>query len=124
MTETPAVSIIIPVKPGGSVSALDYLRAVDYPSDFLEVIVAEGMQPSRQRNYAAATAATGDIIFFLDDDSRVAPGFLRRAVRLYAEPAVAVVGGPSLTPETDSCLQHAFAMVFGSAAGGGGMRNR
>jgi hypothetical protein len=124
MTETPAVSIIIPVKPGGRVSALDYLPAVDYPPGSFEVLVAEGTQPSRQRNCAAATAATGEIVYFLDDDSRVAPGFLRRTVSLYAEPTVAVVGGPSLTPETDGCLQQAFAMVFASVAGGGGMRNR
>ncbi len=123
MTETPAVSIIIPVKPGGRVSALDHLRAVDYPSDILEVMVAEGKQPSLQRNRAAAVAS-GEIIYFLDDDSWVEPGFLRRAVRHYAEPTVAAVGGPSLTPEADSCLQHAFAMVFTSVAGGGGMRNR
>lgn len=124
MTETPAVSIIIPVKPGGRVSALDFLRAVDYPSGSLEVIVTEGTQPSRQRNCAAGTVATGEIIYFLDDDSRVRPGFLHRAVRLYADPAVAAAGGPSLTPETDSRLQHAYAMVFASAIGGGGMRNR
>jgi succinoglycan biosynthesis protein ExoA len=124
MTETPAISAIIPVKPGGRVSALECLRAADYPSDSLEVLVAEGRQPSRQRNCAVVTAATGDIVYFLDDDSCVEPGFLRRAVRFYAEPAVAAVGGPSLTPDTDSSLQHAFAMVFASAAGGGGMRNR
>ena len=37
---------------------------------------------------------------------------------------MAVVGGPSLTPDTDSVLQHAFGMVFVSRFGGGGVRNR
>jgi succinoglycan biosynthesis protein ExoA len=123
MPETPMISIIIPVKPGGRVSALAGVRAGDYPSDFIEVLVVEGCQPSRQRNRAVAAAA-GEVIYFLDDDSLVSPGFLQRAVRHYADPVVAAVGGPSLTPDTDSVLQHSFAMAFSSVFGGGGMRNR
>jgi hypothetical protein len=123
MIDTPKVSVIIPVKPGGRVTALAQLRHADYPSAALEVLVAEGRQPSRQRNRAAAVAG-GGILYFLDDDSRVAPGFLHRAVRLYDAPEVAAVGGPSLTPDSDSTLQNAFAMAFTSLFGGGGMRNR
>ncbi len=123
MAETLKVSIIIPVKPGGQVSALAGVRKADYPASFIEVLIAEGRQPSRQRNLAVAASA-GDILFFLDDDSQVSPGFLQKAVRHYQEPAVAAVGGPSLTPDSDSILQHSFAMAFASIFGGGGMRNR
>ncbi len=123
MSDPVKVSIIIPVKPGGVVSALTGLRMVDYPSDLLEILVAEGRSPSRQRNLAAA-AATGEILYFLDDDSQVSPGFVRRAVHHYADPAVAAVGGPSLTPDADTPLQHAFGLAFASLVGGGGMRNR
>jgi len=123
MTETPKVSIIIPVKPGGQVIALAGVRGVDYPAPFIEVLVAEGRQPSRQRNLAVAASA-GDILYFLDDDSKVLPRFLRKAVRNFQEPEVAAVGGPSLTPDSDSLLQHSFAMAFASAFGSGGMRNR
>ena len=123
MAETLKVSIIIPVKPGGQVSALAGVRKADYPVPFIEVLIAEGRQPSRQRNLAVAASA-GDILFFLDDDSLVSPGFLQNAVRHYQDPAVAAVGGPSLTPDSDSILQHAFAMAFASIFGGGGMRNR
>jgi hypothetical protein len=123
MNETTKVAIIIPVKPGGTVSALSRLRGLDYPVDACEIMVAEGKQPSRQRNLAAA-AASGDILYFLDDDSLVEPDFLRRAVRHFDDQSVAVVGGPSLTPDSDSDLQHSFAMVFTSPIGGGGMRNR
>jgi cellulose synthase/poly-beta-1,6-N-acetylglucosamine synthase-like glycosyltransferase len=117
------VSIIIPVKPGGEVSALARLREVDYPSETLEILVAHGCSPSRQRNKAAA-AALGEILYFLDDDSRVTPDFLSRVARHYDDPSVAAVGGPSLTPATDTPLQHAFGLAFASRAGGGGMRNR
>ncbi len=123
MDESPTVSIIIPVKPGGRVKALERLREADYPCDRFEVLVVEGRQPSRQRNRAAA-ASGGDILYFLDDDSLVSPGFLRRAVAHYRDPGVAAVGGPSLTPETDSVLQRSFALAFASIFGGGGMRNR
>jgi Glycosyl transferase family group 2 len=123
MSEPAKISIIIAVKPGGEVTALGRLRDPDYPSGLLEIIVAEGRCPSRQRNMAAGTA-TGEILYFLDDDSRVAPDFLHLAARHFDDPAVAVVGGPSLTPETDSLLQHAFGMTFSSIMGGGGMRNR
>jgi cellulose synthase/poly-beta-1,6-N-acetylglucosamine synthase-like glycosyltransferase len=123
MTETPKVSIIIPVKPGGRVSALAGVRKADYPENSIEVLVAEGRQPSRQRNLAAA-AAKGEFLYFLDDDSQVLPGFLQKAVRHYEEPSVAAAGGPSLTPDSDSVLQHSFAMALSSVLGGGGMRNR
>jgi cellulose synthase/poly-beta-1,6-N-acetylglucosamine synthase-like glycosyltransferase len=123
MTETSMISIIIPVKPGGRVSALTGVCAAGYPAPLIEVLVAEGRQPSRQRNRAAAAAA-GEYLYFLDDDSLVSPGFFQRAVRHYEEPSVAAAGGPSLTPDTDTLLQHAFAMAFASVFGGGGMRNR
>lgn len=123
MTECPTVSIIIPVKPGGEVLSLTRLREVDYPADRLEVLVAEGCRPSRQRNRAAVQAA-GELLFFLDDDSLVSPLFLRHAVEHFADPRVAVVGGPSLTPLTDSPLQRAIGLALASPFGGGGARNR
>jgi cellulose synthase/poly-beta-1,6-N-acetylglucosamine synthase-like glycosyltransferase len=96
---------------------------VEYQESSVEVLVTEGFQPSRQRNLAAASSS-GEILYFLDDDSKVSPDFLARAVRHYIDPQVAVAGGPSLTPDSDGILQHSFAMVFTSVFGGGGMRNR
>ncbi|HJV67072.1 MAG TPA: glycosyltransferase family 2 protein [Geomonas sp.] len=119
----PKVSIIIPVKPGGEVRALSGLARASYPAELFEVLVAYGRVPSAQRNLAAAEAR-GEILYFLDDDSRVAPGFLESAVRHFQDSTVAAVGGPSLTPETDSPLQRAIGVAFASAVGGGGVRNR
>lgn len=117
------VSIIIPVKPGGEVRALDALRRVDYPADAFEVLVAEGSCPSHQRNLAAEEAR-GDILYFLDDDSLVAPDFLLRATTYYETGSIAAVGGPSLTPAGDTLLQQAFGLALASPFGGGGVRNR
>jgi succinoglycan biosynthesis protein ExoA len=116
-------SLIIPVKPGGYVKALERLKSLEYPSEGFEVLIAQGRSPSRQRNRAAAEAV-GDILYFLDDDSLASPGFLRRAAHQFEESRTAVVGGPSLTPDSDSLLQHAFGLVFVSRFGGGGVRNR
>ncbi|MBJ6727019.1 glycosyltransferase family 2 protein [Geomesophilobacter sediminis] len=117
------VSVIIPVKPGGEVRALSALRAATYPPELMEVLVAYGSAPSTQRN-RAARQSQGEILFFLDDDSRPVPGFIERALEQYRDPAVAAVGGPSLTPETDTPLQKTFAAAFASRFGGGGARTR
>lgn len=119
----PEISIIVPVKPGGEVRALSGLARASYPPKLFEVLIAYGCQPSVQRNLAAREAK-GEILFFLDDDSQVTPGFLEKAARHFDEPKVAAVGGPSLTPATDSALQRAIGIAFASAVGGGGVRNR
>ncbi len=116
-------SIIIPVKPGGTVKALDALRHIDYPEDSVEILIAEGRCPSRQRNVAAAAAA-GDILYFLDDDSIAPPSLLGKAAGHYDDPSVAAVGGPSMTPDTDSTLQQAFGLALSSRFGSGSVCNR
>ncbi|ACM19794.1 hypothetical protein Geob_1434 [Geotalea daltonii FRC-32] len=118
------ISIIIPVKPAGTVKALRNLACVEYPPELFEIFVAEGRRPGTQRNQAAAKA-TGDILYFLDDDSLVEPHCLAKLASHYlGDPAVAAVGGPSLTPDGDSALQKAIGKVFISLFGGGCNRNR
>jgi len=119
----PLVSIIIPVKPGGKASALECVKWLDFPEDRLEVFVSEGTQPSRQRNEAAMKAA-GEIIYFLDDDSCPTPDALKRIVGHFEDEKVAVVGGPSITPEGDSVLQRTFGGALSSFLGGFSIRNR
>jgi hypothetical protein len=118
-----SISVIIPVKPGGGVGALDRLKSVEYPPDLYEVIVAEGCWPSRQRNLAVRQSR-GDILCFLDDDSQVFPHHFMRVAGWYDDPQVAAVGGPSLTPPDDSAWQHTFGCALASLFGGGGVRNR
>lgn len=117
------ISIVIPVKPGGEVGAIAALRHLDAAAVDYEVIVAEGRRPSRQRNMAAAEAR-GDILYFLDDDSRAAPDALQRIATYMQDDRVAAVGGPSLTPADNTPLQRGVAWALGSVFGGGGIRNR
>lgn len=117
------ISIIIPVKPGGAVAAIGGLRGLDHDSPDHEIIVAEGKMPSRQRNLAAREA-TGDILYFLDDDALVVPDALKRITAAFNEINVAAVGGPSLTPADDSTFQKSIAWALSSSFGGGAIRNR
>lgn len=117
------VSIIIPVKPGGVVAAIAGLKNLESDSPDHEVIIAEGKKPSRQRNMAAR-AASGDILYFLDDDAMVAPDALKRIAACFADQNVAAVGGPSLTPPGDSSFQRSIAWALASPFGGGAIRNR
>ena len=92
------VTVIIPARPGESeVKSATVARQLDYPAHKLEIIIARGRQPSIQRNIALKTAL-GEIIYFLDDDSLPAPENLRRAISLFANPEVKMVGGPNICP--------------------------
>ena len=118
----PSFSFIIPVKPGGEVSAISTLRRLDglYP---FEVLIAEGCVPSRQRN-AAVCESKGDLIYFLDDDSQVSSECLAVCAAVMENPAIAVAGGPSLTPATDSRLQRLFGSALATLFGAGTACNR
>lgn len=118
----PSFSFIIPVKPGGEVAALPALGKLDSQYPF-EVLIAEGCVPSRQRN-AAVYESKGDLIYFLDDDSQVSSECLAMCAAVMENPAVAVAGGPSLTPATDSRLQRLFGTALASLFGAGTVCNR
>jgi len=117
------ITIVIPIKPGLVPQALERVRRLAWPQGQLELLVAEGTNPSRQRN-KAVQQATGEIIYFLDDDSEVVPDCLQRIVEHFRDPQVVAVGGPSLTPASDSLLQRAIGAVLASPLGAGGVRNR
>jgi succinoglycan biosynthesis protein ExoA len=110
----PLITIIIPIGPGYSFSTvLDSIKKVDYPMDKIEIIVAEGKQPAKQRNEAIAVAR-GSILFFFDDDVILKPDIIKRMLAFYKNPEIFVVGGPNLTPDTDSFLQKCFGYVMSS----------
>lgn len=117
------ISVIIPVKPGGVVAAVESLRRLVPSAVEYEVLIAEGRRPSRQRNLAVKEAV-GEVLYFLDDDSCVVPDALERIAAHMQDPTVAVVGGPSLTHADNTPFQRCVAWVLASAFGGGAIRNR
>jgi succinoglycan biosynthesis protein ExoA len=110
----PSVTVLIAARPDqAEVNAIAGSRALDYPADKLEIIVARGRQPSVQRN-AALRAAHGDLLYFLDDDSVPEPGNLRRAIAHFRDPKVQMVGGPNVCPREAPPLEQVFARVLAS----------
>src|SRR5439155_24869541 len=110
----PSVTVIIAARPGqAEVQALAAAQRLDYPPDKLEILLARGTQPSVQRN-AAIREASGELVYFLDDDSVPPPDNLRRVASHFANSKVAMVGGPNLCPAEAPPLEQAFAEVMGA----------
>ncbi|MCU0771203.1 MAG: glycosyltransferase [Verrucomicrobia bacterium] len=110
--DLPRISIIIPAPPGmAEVRSAELARHLDYPSAQREILVARGRQPSAQRN-AALRAASGELVYFLDDDVEPDPANLRRMAEQFQDPAVAMVGGPNLCPPGAPTREQVFALVL------------
>ncbi len=118
MANEPTISVIIPVAPGGDVSkAVDSVMSMAYPKENTEIIIVEGRNPSHQRN-EAASAAEAEILYFLDNDAYADKRLFRNVVEVFREEEnVSVVGGPALTPESDTLLQKCFGYVLASIFG-------
>lgn len=131
--EEPSVSIVVPTRELDEYTAeclrrcveLDYrnydvILVTDEPVDS-EVIntrtvaLASGpVGPSTKRNMGVS-ASGADIIAFIDSDAWPDPEWLRNAVPYFDDDSVAAVGGPAVTPFSDSRLQQAGGMVYSSS---------
>lgn len=112
----PRVSVIIPIPPGGEADvSLASVRRQKYDRKKIEVLLTIGRHRSIQRN-DAIQKATGEILFFLDNDVHIPyTDYIRRHVDHYkANTDVVSVGGPSLTNESDTPVQHAIGHVLAS----------
>jgi len=118
-----SISIIVPVKPGFKAAAISVIRELPFEIEYYEVFLSEGCAPSRQRNLAAREAS-GDILYFLDDDSIINSNNLTLCSSVMEDAAVSVAGGPSITPTTDTWLQKLFGCALASPFGSGPVRNR
>lgn len=135
----PSVTVIIPLKAPNSYlwETLDHLEQVDYP--ILEIValpdqLSEACAWAGRRRVSfvptgpvgpglkrdiGAKYASGEILAFLDDDTFPTRDWLRGAVSHFADPSIGAVGGPAMTPPSDSPLQQASGLVYQSRLGGG-----
>jgi len=91
----PRYTIIIPVARFEEAGpALGRLREIA-PAAGMQILVALGQHPARQRN-AALSRSTGEIIVFMDNDSAIGPSYWDELERDFARAEVEVVGGPAL----------------------------
>lgn len=78
----------------------------------------------RARNLLAG-AARGELLYFLDDDVELPPGFARRALAAFAEhPAHPVLGGPNLLRPGAPPFERAADFLLRSPLGAGPARVR
>ncbi|MFC2149498.1 glycosyltransferase [Candidatus Auribacterota bacterium] len=85
----------------------------------VRVIPTGPIGPSEKRDLGAEKAA-GQILAFIDDDAYPVEGWLGAAIRHFSDPDVAAVGGPGVTPYSDSLAQKASGAVYESFVASGG----
>lgn len=132
----PLVSIIIPVKNEERIldGCLNALRALDYPGDRIEVIVADSLSTDASREIAEKhgakvvcndrqtvvsgrncgfAAAQGEFIAFTDADCIVSPDWLKTGLNAFRlDDAIAGVGGVTRFPDEATPFQEAVNTLF------------
>lgn len=109
----PSITVVVPARPDAeepaAVGGVDHL---DYPREKLNVLIARGCSPSRQRNEAVKWGH-GELILFLDDDSIPAPDLLTKYLAAFrSDPQLGAVGGPAET-SPGGAFQGLAALVLG-----------
>lgn len=81
------------------------------------------LSPARKRN-RGAQLSKGEILAFIDDDTRPQPGWLQAALVHFQDSHIGAVGGPSITPTDDPFWAQVSGAVYESWMMSGGERLR
>lgn len=134
-----SVSIVIPVKTVNKylMECIDACLKLDYPDFEILVlpdrkesidrdvrVIPTGNVPPPVKRDLAVKHAKGDILAFIDDDAYPRRDWLRNAMVHFKDRDIGAVGGPAVTPKSDTTRQRASGLVFSSIIGGGTTRNR
>ena len=112
------VSVIIPHRIGEKIeNTLAGIYMSDYDKNKIEIFQAEGTHPTVQRN-ECIKQASGDIVYFIDNDSMVNPNNIKKAVEIFeTNENVAIVGGPAIhnvnsskEKYIDKCMRSYYAV--------------
>ncbi|MDD5596207.1 MAG: glycosyltransferase [Candidatus Omnitrophica bacterium] len=99
--------LILPDQP---IQVPEYLFAA---GKTIKVIPTGNIDPAGKRD-TALRQAKGEILAFLDDDAFPKNDWLKNAIENFSDPLVAAVGGPAITPLSDSLRQQASGRVYAS----------
>lgn len=79
--------------------------------------------PAEKRDLAIKQAK-GEICAFIDDDAYPDPDWIKNAVAWFSNPEIVAVGGPGLTPPSDSFWEKMSGLILQSYFGSGGIQGR
>jgi len=138
MTGACSFSIIIPVKAVNDYvrETIPYIQALEnedwelivvpneddpneWASDKRIKFLRSGRVGPAEKRDLASKIATGSILVFLDDDSYPASNLLSVARKTFEDQSIDAIGGPALTPPTDTYWQKVSGSVFMSRLTGG-----
>ncbi|MDP8216189.1 MAG: glycosyltransferase [Candidatus Kaelpia imicola] len=88
-------------------------QVFEHENPNLHIIPSSNVSPAEKRDLGAK-AAEGEILAFIDDDVYPSLNWLINAVKGFKDPNIAAVGGPAVTPDSDSLRQKASGKVYGS----------
>ena len=103
-----------------SLEGLAKLSASEKPR---EIFACVGRNPSLQRNMGVRQSKSA-AVYFLDDDSVVAPGTVKHLLSHFEDQRTAVAGGPNLVPPDATPFEKTVNAVLASWLGSFKVRNR
>ena len=101
----------------------DHDQGVTSVNGPIKVVSTGPVRPGVKRNMGL-DHAKGELIAFIDSDAFPDRAWLTNAAALLGIDSVAIAGGPSLTPGTDTFRQKVGGMVLASWFGAGSMSSR
>jgi GT2 family glycosyltransferase len=138
MGTVPRFSIIIPVKEINDYvrETVPYIQTLDlgnweliivpngpdqneWESDTRISLFSSGRVGPADKRDQATEIAKGEILVFLDDDSYPKSDLLSIAMKYFDDDSVSAIGGPAITPESDTYWQKVSGAVFLSKFTGG-----
>jgi glycosyltransferase involved in cell wall biosynthesis len=79
----------------------------------IKIIPTGPVSPPKKRDIAL-NHARGEILAFIDDDAYPAKDWLKNAIDNFKDENISAVGGPAITPESDSLRQKASGVIYSS----------
>jgi glycosyltransferase involved in cell wall biosynthesis len=101
----------------------DNEQSLSFDDPRVKVIPTGVVKPSVKRN-VGIKCASSLICALIDADAYPCKDWLTNAARHFQDPDVAAVGGPGVTPKSDSLPQRAGGLILSSKLGGGGLAYR
>ena len=122
------ISFIIPHRESEDVSGTAKIAraACEQNSIDCEIYAISGNHPTKQRNICLELPLQGDFVYFVDNDTCVTAEALAEFKRVLEAKGreLGVLGGPTLTPATDTCLMKNFGAVLSSPLAVGSISSR